>query len=299
MSTGNFRKRKLDVRFTLDAAAGTFTESGTNTVDVTGLRIRAELVNNQSTTMDQLNLEIWGLPLSIMNKLTILQNGYTQGIANQVALSAGDEDNQSLIFQGQIFTAWADFSGQPEGTFIVQAFSALASAYKSTPPLSYKGSIDAATVANSIALQMVPPLTLHNSGVAVQLQDVALPGDPMQQLRRLAKAADFEWSTDEQGVLAIWPRGTPRDTQAVQVDATTGLVGFPSYNDKGVVFSTLFNPSLRVNGPVNLTSAASPANGQWYPFNITHDLESELPDGRWFSHVEAQRFTGVGDQSPL
>ena len=294
-----FKKRSLAARFTLDAAAGAFTESGENTVDVTGVRMRASLVNNMSTTMDSLELEVWGLPLSIMNKLTILQNGYTQGIANQVELTAGDGENMSLIFRGQIFTAWADFSGQPEGNFILQAFSSLASAYKSVPPLSYKGSIDAATVANSIALQMDPPLTLHNSGVNVQLQDVALPGDAMQQLRRLARMADFEWSTDELGSLAIWPRGTPRDTQGVDINKDTGLVGFPSYNDKGVSFSAIFNPSLRVNGPVNLKSASSPANGVWFPFNITHDLEAEFPEGRWFTHVEAQRFTGMGDQSTL
>lgn len=294
-----FRKRTLSARFTLDAAAGTFTESGSNTVDVSGIRMRATLTNNMSVTMDSLELEVWGLPLSIMNKLTILQNGYTQGIANQVALTAGDGQSQALIFQGQIFTAWADFSAQPEAVFILQAFASLGSAYKSTPPLSYKGSVDAATVASSIARQLEPPLTLHNSGVNVQLQDVALPGDPMQQLRRLARMADFEWSTDEMGVLAIWPRGTPRDTLGVEVNKDTGLVGFPSYNDKGVVFSTLFNPSIRVNGPVNLTSAASPANGTWYPFAVTHDLEAEIPEGRWYTHVEAQRFTGMGDQSTL
>ena len=294
-----FKKRALGVRFTLDAAAGAFTESGLNTVDVKGLRMRATLVNNMSVTMDTLELEIWGLPLEIMNKLTILQNGYTQGIANQVALTAGDGDNMSLIFRGQIFTAWADFSGQPEAVFILQAFASLSSAYKSVPPLSFKGNIDAATVASSIAQAMDPPLTLHNSGVSVQLQDVALPGDAMQQLRRLARMADFEWSTDEPGVLAIWPRGKPRDTLGVEVNKDTGLVGFPSYNDKGVAFSTLFNPSIRVNGPLNLTSASSPANGTWYPFSVTHDLESEMPDGRWFTHIEAQRFTGMGDQSTL
>ena len=292
-----FKKRAMNVRFTLDATAGTFTESGTNTVDVSGVRMRATLVNNMSTTMDSLELEVWGLPLSIMNKLTILQNGYTQNIANQIALTAGDELNQNLIFQGQIFTAWADFSNQPEGVLLVQAFAALTSAYKSVPPLSYKGSVDAATVASSIALQMDPPLTLVNSGVNVHLQDLYLPGDALAQLRRLAEQADFEWSTDDPGILAIWPRGQARNSAAVQVDSSTGLVGFPSYNDKGIAFTTLFNPSLRVNGPVNLTSQSSPASGTWFPLSVTHDLEVEIPNGRWYSHVEAQRFTGQGSQS--
>lgn len=283
-------KRALGVRFTLDAKAGSFDASGSNTVDLAGLRVRASLVNTMSTTMDSLELEIWGMPLAVMNQLTILQNGYTQGIQNEVQLTAGDGDNMSLIFRGQVFTAWADFSAQPEGVFLVHAFSALASAYASTPAISYRGAVDAATVANSIALQMSPPLTLQNFGVNVQLTDLNLPGDALQQLRKLARAADFQWATDEVGVLAIWPRGSDRKINAVDVNASTGLVGFPSYNDKGVSFSTLFNPSLRVNGPVNLQSASTPSNGVWHPFNITHDLECQFPDGRWFSHCECQFF---------
>ena len=129
-----------------------------------------------------------------------------------------------------------------------------------------------------------------------QLDNPYLPGDAMQQLRALAEQADFEWSTDEAGVLAIWPRGKPRDTAAVQVSKDTDLVGFPSYNDKGVMLTTLFNPSVRVNGPVNVDSASTPANGVWYPFHVQHDLEAEVPEGRWFTHMECQRFTGQGDQ---
>jgi len=176
---------------------------------------------------------------------------------------------------------------------LVTAHAGMSSAYRSVPPLSYKGSVDAATVANSIAQQMDPPLTLVNSGVNVQVQDLYLPHDNMAQLRRLAEMADFEFSFDDPGFLAIWPRGQARNTQTVQVDSSTGLVGFPSYNDKGIAFTTLFNPSLRVNGPVNLNSAASPASGLWFPLSVTHDLEVEIPNGRWYSHVEAQKFTNL------
>lgn len=295
--SGAFVKRKINLRFVLDAAAGTFTDGGANVVDLTGLRVHCSIVNNQSTTMDQCDLEIYGMPLGVMNRLTILQNGYTQGIFNQVQVTAGDGDNMALIFAGQIFTAWADFSGQPEAVFQVSALASLGSSYASVAPTSFKGTVDAATVASSIAGQMTPPLTLHNSGVSVQLDNPYLPGDAMAQLRALADQADFEWSTDEAGVLAIWPRGKPRDTQAVSISKDTDLVGFPSYNDKGVVLTTLFNPSVRVNGPVSVESASTPANGVWYPFHVQHDLEAEVPEGRWFTHLECQRFTGQGDQA--
>jgi len=293
--SGPFVKRKVNVRFVLDAASGTF-DGGTNTVDLKGLRVHCSIVNNQSTSLDQCDLEIFGVPLGVMNRLTILQNGYTQGIRNYMQVTAGDGDNMALIFNGQVHFAWADFSGQPEAVFIASAFSSLGSAYASVAPTSFKGTVDAATVASSIAQQLTPPLTLHNSGVTAQLDNPYLPGDALHQLRALAEQADFEYATDEEGVLAIWPRGKARDTAAVQISSETGLVGFPSYNDRGVMLTTLFNPSVRVNGPVNVQSKSEPANGVWYPFHVQHDLESEVPDGRWYSHMECQKFTGQGDQ---
>jgi len=294
-----FRKRAINLRFTLAATSGTFTESGANVVDLTGLRVRAELTATMSTSMDQLNCEVWGLPPTITKRLTVLQNGWTQGLQNEVQVMAGDGDTMALIFTGQIFNGWSDHSGQPEAMFTFQAYGGMGSAYASVPPLSYKGSVDAAVIAASIAQQMTPPLTLQNSGVNVQLTDPYLPGDAMSQLRRLARMARFEYAMDEVGVLAIWPRGKPRDALAVDVSERTGLVGFPSFNDKGVVFSSIYNPSFRVNGPVNITSVEEPANGTWYPYNVTHDLESEVPDGRWFTHIEAQRFAGLGDQQTV
>lgn len=292
-----FQKRAISLRFTLAGTAGAFTESGENTVDIDGLRVRVELTSTSSTSMDQANVEVWGLPPSITKKLTILQNGWTQGNYNQVQITAGDGETMSLIFTGQIFTGWSDHSDPPESMFTFSAYGGLASSYASVPPLSYKGAVSAATIARSIAQQMMPPLTLHNSGVATVLTDPYLPGDATQQLRRLARMADFEYAMDEPGVLAIWPRGYGRDTQGVDVNEDTGLMGWPSFNDKGVIFSTLFNPSLRVNGPVNVDSLEEPANGTWYPYNVTHDLESEVSGGRWFSHCECQRFTGMGDQT--
>lgn len=294
-----FKRRKINLRFTLASTSGTFDESGANTVDLTGLRVRAELTATTSTSMDQMNCEVWGLPPSITRKLTILQNGWTQGNYNQVQLTAGDGDTMALLFTGQIFNGWNDHSAQPESMFSLQAYGGLASSYNSVPPLSYRGTVDAAIIAQSIAQQLTPPLTIHNSGVSVQLTDPYLPGDAMSQLKRLARMADFEYAMDEAGVLAIWPRGQARDTSALDISEKTGLVGFPSFNDRGVLFTSLFNPSLRVNGPVNVQSIEQPACGTWYPYNVTHDLESEMPDGRWFSHVEAQRYTGMGDQATV
>lgn len=292
-----FAKRKIDVRFILGANVGTFEESGTNAVDLKGLRVELSLVNTMGNAMNQLDITLYGMTQSLMNKLTVLQNGWIKGIYNQIEVTVGQGDDMALIFVGAISQGWADYSNAPDVGFVVQAYGGGASIFASPPALSYKGTISASSIATAIAAQMKPPLTLENDGVDVQLTDVNLPGDPMTQLRKLAEAAHFNWTTDDAlAVLAIWPIGQTRQTAMVDVKAETGLVGYPSFNDMGIIFSTLFNPAMRVGGNIQMTSAVTPANGKWAPFNIQHDLQSEVPDGRWFTHVQAQHFIGEGNQ---
>lgn len=293
-----FAKRKINVRFILDASQGSFQESGTNAVDLTGLRCEMSLVNTMGNAMNQLDMTIYGMTQSLMNKLTVLQNGWVMGIYNQIEVTVGQDNDLALIFVGHISQGWADYSQAPEVGFVVQAYGGGASLFVAPAALSYKGSISAANVAMAIAASMVPPHTLENDGVDVQLTDVNLPSDPMTQLKQLARMAHFNWTTDDaNAVLAIWPIGQTRQSSEVDIKPETGLVGYPSFNDKGIVFSSLFNPNIRVGSNVNITSSVQPANGKWAPFNVQHDLQSEVEEARWFTHVQAQHFINEGQQT--
>ena len=294
----SFATRKINLRFILGANQGVFDETGNNAVDLTGLRCELSLVNTQGVALNQLDLTVYGMTLSLMNKLTILQNGLVLGIYNQILVTAGQGDDLALIFSGHMLTGYEDFSAAPESAFVVKAYGSGATLYQAPQPLSYKGAVAAATIAGAIARTMVPPLALENDGVTAVLHDVNLPGDPITQLRTLAKAARFSWTTDDAaGVLAIYPQGKNRESlNAVKLTAQTGLVGYPAFNDKGAIFSSFFNPNIKVAGKVQVTSVLSPVNGVWYPYNVHHDLQSEVPDGRWFTHIEAQRNINEGSQ---
>ncbi|MCP1241776.1 hypothetical protein GOB86_10835 [Acetobacter lambici] len=112
------------------------------------------------------------------------------------------------------------------------------------------------------------------------------------------------------------------------VSVATGLVGYPSYSQYGVLFQSVFNPDIRFRdtvylqtgmpaqaitaggtastqvlstqatgtqastGQVSTTQAAGgtpPASGLWVVQNVRHDLQTERPDGPWFTTVEAAR----------
>jgi hypothetical protein len=290
----SFIRREIDLKFTLDGTSGTFNSSGANTVTLTGLRVSASIVFQQGPAFGELDMRVFGAPLDVMNKLTILQNAFNKGVNNTVDVIAGDADNgKALVFSGTMYECWADVSGAPDVALVVTAKAGSLASYTPVAPLSYKGGIDAATIASSIAQSWSPsPLVLENSGVNVHLRNQYLPGDANSQIAALSRMAHFDYHIDEAvGVLAIWPKGLARGSQGVTISADTDLVGYPAYTQKGIMVTTLYNPNIRVGQPVNVKSnVLTPVNGQWNPTTIGHDLESETPEGKWFTHVECDVF---------
>ncbi|MDB5608231.1 MAG: hypothetical protein JWP25_5131 [Bradyrhizobium sp.] len=99
---------------------------------------------------------------------------------------------------------------------------------------------------------------------------------------------------DDNGVMAILPKQGARNGTAPTLDPTNGtLIGYPSYIGPGQIgLECLYNPAIRWMGNVNVqNSFVSGANGTWRVNNLTHNLESQIPDGAWFSEITAQNLT--------
>lgn len=282
-----FSKRKIAVKFTL--GRGDFGAAGQDTIDLSGYRAAASINRAGGHSMSQMSLRIWGVALDVMNKLTILGTGIAQNTRenNTVTLSAGDEDNGlAVAFVGNITECWVDTRGAPEVSLIVAASSGYVDALKPVPPTSYKGTVDAAVVMAGIAVQMSPPLPLENSGVSVQLDNPYYPGTLRDQALACAREGQFNLFFDND-VLAIWPAGKARGGLMPLVNKDTGLVGYPVHTQGGIQFTTLYNPSIIFGGRVKLESELTPAIGDtWVPAIVTHDLEAEMPGGKWFTTVQ-------------
>ena len=67
--------------------------------------------------------------------------------------------------------------------------------------------------------------------------------------------------------------------------ANSGLVGYPGFDGVGVTFKILFNPAVLFGGRVKLETDIVRAAGVWVVSSVAHNLESEKPDGAWFSTI--------------
>lgn len=279
--------RRITLQLTL--GQGDFGSAGQDTVTLEGLRCSANIAYS-GKDFARADVQIWGLSLDLMNKLTVTQKFWLeQRVSNRLTISAGDENGVSMCFGGTIWDAWADGRQQPDVMFYVSADSSMYDLSKPIAPTSYKGGVDASLVLSGLAQQI--GYAFENSGVTGTLTNPYKPGSPKTQIESVCRDVDCMFTVDEATkTLAIWPKGKARGLEVPLISKATGLVGYPSFTQSSVQFTTLFNPNIRFGGLIKLQSQFEPANGVWSVLGVSHRLEANVPGGQWFTDVECIYF---------
>jgi hypothetical protein len=278
----SFTEKKITVNFNL--ANGSFGDRKNNTATISGLRISAIIQATGGASNSNMNLSIWGLPLSMMNQLSTVGTQLNARYDNAVTVEAGDDEmGMTLVFGGRIFEAFVDGNSQPNIAFRVQAAPGPFQAVKPVPALSIKGSADAAGMMGNLAKQM--GFAFENNGVNVKLSNPYFGGTAWTQAMAIARHGNFDLIF-ERNVMVISPRGQPRHGDAILISPDTGLVGYPTFSEAKVIVRCLFNPAVKQLSLVEVKSDLTPANGKWQVLAIVYELESKTPNGKWFMILE-------------
>lgn len=282
--TGQLLQRRIGVTFT--KANGNFTGSNKNTFSVDKLRARADISKAGGLSWGMLNLAVFGLTLSQMNDLSTLGQIVSTDVHNLVQVYAGDDVNgMSLVYDGTIFQCWADFTNPPNVCMRLQAQTGLSDAIAPAPANSYPGSADAAVIVSDMAKQL--GYNFVNEGVSgIFLQDSYFPGTALVQLQECVDAAGINMSL-ENNTVAIWPRGGTRKTPVVPtIGQDIRMVGYPTYTANGLNVTCEYSPTLVFGGTAKVKSILKGTEGVWQIYGLTHTLESETPNGQWFTEVK-------------
>jgi hypothetical protein len=287
----SFVKRRIEVTFTLanDPASNepkTFTESGTNTVTVKGLRVSATIVKAGGPAMATMQMQIYGLTLSLMNQLSTLGVVIQLVPRNVVTVTAGDDETGlATVFVGNITEAWADFQSAPDVPFHVNAHTLSAAAVIPASPSSFAGSTDVTTIMSGLATQM--GLSFENNGVTATLANPYFYGSARDQALACVRAAGISWNGGDNGVLAIWPRNGARGGAVPLVSPQTGMIGYPSFTAYGIALKTVFHRSIGFGAKIRVESSLKPACRTWAVYDLGHRLESLVIGGAWESIIKA------------
>lgn len=302
-----FVQRLINVRFTL--AAGQYQNTSSNTVDLTGLRISARIANAGGLSVPELDMDVYGMPLELMNRLStlgqVIQDDQTKLLSNTVTVTAGNNTTgMGIVFMGTVRAAWGNFEPAPEVPFHVDALGMGAAAAIPYTPSSYNGPTSIVTICSGLATAM--NLRFENGGVpnTATIPKPYLWGSAKSQLEQVITQAKISCNWGENGVLAIWPKGGNRGGQIPLLSPSTGMIGYPNYSSVGIIVRSIFNPSIGQGEPGDIpaTGGGGPqlgglikiqgsqltaANGLFKVYGLDHALESQVPHGQWFSTIKA------------
>jgi hypothetical protein len=299
----NYIERKIDLTFQLNSqakpvgvAAGpdtpnVFKETGGNVVKLSGLRCSVNI--NKTAGKVDAHVQVWGMTLDQMNKLSLLGTQYSAIGMNRLTIEAGDAENgmTEVFTNGAINAAYLDARGMPDVSFVLEAAASGFQQVVPVAPTSLPGpSVDVATQMKQFATQM--GFDFHDGGVNVKLPSCYFAGSLWDQARVCAQHANIGWIVDH-GVLSIWPKNTTPPGRVILIGPTSGLIEYPTFSSFGIEASCAFYPALiagpsgGINQTVEIKSEIQSACGQWNIFQLTLELESEKPGGAWSMNFAA------------
>jgi len=272
---------KKQLRYVLTLGTTTF-QNGKNQIIFDGFRSTTEISNAGFMQSGEAKVRIYGVKSSDMDSVTTLAWRNNSLLKNTLEIYAIDGSEETLIFVGNVVNAWGDYQGMPDVFLHIQAYSAYYERIRPVPPRSLVGEFDVATVMAQIARDM--GMKFENNGVKVKMSDMYLSNTNLMQAKELAHAAGVNMYI-ENDIVAITPAFVARGSQAAIVSASTGMVGYPTFDGVGINVRTLFNPAILYGGAIQLETDLMHARGDWIVAGINHILESEKPDGQWFSQI--------------
>lgn len=293
----SFSKKKIDIIMQLEGNK-TFSDMGDNTVSLTGLRVEANFAQVGGIGQgSKASIKIYGMSQNDMNKLSViaLGNGQTTFTSqNKITVLAGVEGDMTKVYEGVMFSAWADYSNLPEVPFIIQATALADQQNKPAKAHSWEKGYDLGTALGELAGEL--GLSFYNMNVNRKMESTTLEGDLVRQAETLVSTYGI-YSQIEFNMMTIAEYGTAVEHTIIDVNPESGLIGVPSVGSKGLSINTLFNINYKLSGTINLKSLLSQADGKWQITSVNHNLETEKQNGAWFTTMSIVSFGGLVKQA--
>lgn len=284
-----YHRKSIRVQITL--GKGAFPGTSDNTYVVEGLRTTVEVEKNGLPDLNKAKISIVGMAYDKMEQLTMLAFRPLRRAKNVVAVFAGEEGQQlDRVFVGEVTSAFADYSNAPDIEFQIEASSGAHPMQIVAAPVSVNGQTSASELIQRFAKEM--GYSFKNDGVTAQVRNSVFNGSPLEKAKAVADQCGIDMLVDD-GEIVILPRRKERKANVVPlVTAESGLLGYPTFTNKGIRFNAFFNPDFKMKGLVRVESIVPRATGTWRITKLSHSLSAYGTDSEdWYSSVEAQWVT--------
>jgi hypothetical protein len=241
------------------------------------------------------HLMIYGVPLASMNQIARLWlEAMTPQATDTVAIDVFDGKDFIPFFAGQITWSAVDASGMPEVALVIEANSAMTLMNQPASPYANPGPV---ALSDALTAIVGPAgFTVDYFADPFMLADVRVTGSPMEQVSALMRGQPtLTWHVALQR-LVIRAANAPINSNAIAVSIQTGLMAPPVYSTSGLTFDTLFNPQITLGCALDIQTSFDFVNRTlWVAAVLAHQLEPNVPRGRWTTSVGAQSYGPKGN----
>lgn len=287
----SFTEKRLRAKLILAGANQVFPGTNSNVLELTNMRMsaRVEAVARLST---QCELRIFGMLQADMNALTVAWANPPVVLDHVLILEAnntGRGDGWVQVFKGTMIEAQPDYRSAPDVSFNVTAVTGYFQKINPATPTSYPEQVDIGVAASDIVERMGAPWVYVDGGADGVLTNPYFWGTLWDQLAQACGAANADFYVQGDEVLVV-PAGQPRSSApAVILSPDSGLVGYPMFERAGLNVTALFDPAFLCGTALDIKSSVPNASGRWYPYHLSHNLESRVPNGTWLSQLQCLR----------
>lgn len=275
----NLNSNRLSVVFKV---AGHTFSNGTDTKICQILRMNVSVDGNPPPAGFSASITIFGMNEKDMQLISSVRNIVKRLLTVQIY--ASDSKNAPMaIFSGIISDGRITYNNMPNVALEVVAFSALSAKGLQYPPVSYKKDTKAQDILAGIA--KFAGYDFENQNVDEVITNCYLTDSVATNIDAICRDKNIQYSI-ENNKLIIWKN--ERKGTIPLINVKNGLVGYPTAGITGIYFNCLYNPNILIGAHVEIESSYEQCSGQFQVLSMTHNLSYELPNGQWFTMVQAQ-----------
>lgn len=273
-----------DIRVSIQLGAGTF-NGGKNTKLIKGLACEFEVEQVSAPDFSKLQGKIYGIGIDDIAKLTTLAfDPLLIANRNLIKIEAGDNGEYSTVFYGELEQAFGDFASAPDVPYVVNGYSSSYAMKLPSPAISIKESVTAVNVITQLAEQAGYKV---ESTITDTVKSVLYQGSIMQQIYAVATSINAKIIVDGD-IIRVMRIDEAVKGSAVLISKNTGLINYPTFTNKGVSLSCIYNPNIKLQGLIKVESIVPKATGTWRVIKLNHSLSAHMPlGGNWQSTMEA------------
>ena len=262
-------------------------------------RVEVNIQEAGGVFKDTCNVAIYGLSIESLNAICFTWWDAIRKVdtRNKVEIIVDD----TVIFQGDTYFISADFSNTPDVCLRITGVVGYAISSIMLPNKDYTGwyiSNAFEDLGKQVGMKVL--ISQNVTGICPRL---VLSGSLENRIKTIGKALNLDVNLtcgyiivkkhDEAMPMFKGASGTTA-TPTTVINKDTGMIGYPSFNNFGVNFSTIFDPYIKTSQVVRIESIVPKVTGE-YIIISKQSLLSSLPNGQWRSNYVATSLKVKGE----